>query len=506
MKKLFSIVLSLCITAGMLAGCTGAPAGSSSNGDSSSAGSSSTASTDKPAEKVTIKYLRPGNAPEQNEQLVKGINDKLDADGMNINFEIVFVASDVFQDKAALMLSTGEEVDLIAIMEDQKSLASYISMNGIAPITKHLNENGANIKKVIPEWMWESATINGEIYTIPAYWTDLADQASCITIRREKLEQFGLQDPKTTDDLLNMCKVFTEKWDGDAKPVIIPMYKEPFTWLFRTLETYPFTVVKDLIYVDQQGNVKNWLETDEFKQCAEFFRTCYEKNYVPTDILSPGWSSWNQMLTGNFIWVDGCQLWGTQEVWNERIPNSNLDTIYLKPDAKSFRPASFRNDTAVSSTSKHPADAVRFMDWMYSSQENYDLMVYGVEGLTWKNEGDGLYTKLIPDFEFNADWMIGNMEFERYEKGTYPKFIEIMGTEKDNAENSIIINFTFDPTPVATEYANCTAAVESSVYPLKLGIISYADGYKDALDKLKAAGIDKVVEEYQKQVNAYLGK
>lgn len=131
-------------------------------------------------------------------------------------------------------------------------------------------------------------------------------------------------------------------------------------------------------------------------------------------------------------------------------------------------------------------------------------MVYGVEGLTWKDEGEGLYTKLIPDFEFNADWMIGNMEYERYEKGTYEKFIEIMGVEKPDAENSVVLNFVFDPTNVATEYANCLAEVEASVYPIKLGIISYEEGYEDALAKLKAAGIDKVVEEYQKQLNEYM--
>ena len=210
------------------------------------------------------------------------------------------------------------------------------------------------------------------------------------------------------------------------------------------------------------------------------------------------------MLTGDFIWVDGCQLWGTEEVWNERIPGTTLDTIYLNPDAASFRPSSFRNDTAVSVTSKHPAEAVKFMEWVYSSQENYDLMVYGVEGLTWKDEGEGLYTKLIPDFEFNADWMIGNMEYERYEVGTYQKFIDIMGVEKPDAENSVVLNFVFDPANVATEYANCLAEVEARVWPIKLGIISMDEGYEDALAKLKAAGIDKVVEEYQRQLNEYL--
>lgn len=503
MKKIFALLLSACMTMAIFSGCATEPKAAGAN--SSSTGTSSTEQATK-GEKVTVKYLRPGTAPEQNDQLIKAINDKLEADGTNLGFEILYIPSDVFQDKTAMMLSTGDEFDLISIMEDQKTLASYVAMDGVAPITKYIDEFGSNIKKVIPEWMWESATINGEIFTIPANWTELADQASCITIRRELLEKFKLEDPKTREDLLKMCEVFTKNWEGDQAPVVIPMYKDPFTWLFRTLETYPFTVQKDLIFVDQDGTVKNWLETEEFKVCAEFFEELYKKNYVPKDILASSWSSWNQMLSGNFIWVDGCQMWGTKEVWDERIPGTNLDSIYLNPEATSFRPSSFRNDTAVSVTSKHPAEAIKFMDWMYSSQENYDLMVYGVEGVTWKNEGDGLYTKLIPDFEFNADWMIGNLEYVRYEVGTYEKFIDIMGKEKPDAVNSVIINFTFDPTPVATEYANCQAEVSRSIYPIKLGIVSYKDGYADALAKMKAAGIDKVVTEYQRQVTEYLAK
>ena len=88
--------------------------------------------------------------------------------------------------------------------------------------------------------------------------------------------------------------------------------------------------------------------------------------------------------------------------------------------------------------------------------------------------------------------------------GTYQKFIDIMGVEKPDAENSIVLNFVFDPAKVAAEYANCLAEVEARVYPIKLGIISMEEGYEDALAKLKAAGIDKVVEEYQRQLDEYL--
>lgn len=504
MKKTIALAMSAALCAVMLAGCGQNSGSSTATTENAGTSSASTASTDS-GEKTVVTYLRPGTEVEHNAELVQAINDKLDVDGTGLQLEIKYIPSDVFQDKVSMMLSTGEAFDLLCVMEDQKPFTSFIASEGIIPITEYV-EQSENLKRVIPDYMWESATVNGEIYTIPANWCEQADQNNCITVRREKLEEFGLEDPQTMNDLLNMCRVFTEKWDGANKPVVIPMYKEPFTYLFRTLDTYPFTVQKDLIFIDQEGNVKNWLETDEFRQCADFFHTLYQEGYVPEDVLSAGWSSWNTMLTGDFIWVDQCQLWDTEAVWQERIPGVELDTIYLNQDAPQFRSSSFRNDTAVSSTSEHPEAAVKFMDWMYASQENYDLMVYGVEGLTWNDVGDGLYTKNDPAFEFNADWMIGNLEYVRYQEGTYDKFIQIMGEEKPDAINSVALNFVFDPSNVADEYAACQAEVEQSIYPIKLGLVSYEDGYEDALARMKAAGIDKVVEEYQKQLDAYLGK
>ena len=315
------------------------------------------------------------------------------------------------------------------------------------------------------------------------------------------------QDQLFIEEVLRQAKIcFVGMADTDGTPYVIPMYKEPFTWLFRTLETYPFTVLDDLIFVDQEGNVKSWIETEEFKTCADFFATLYENGYVSPDILSTSWSSWNQLCSGNFIWCDGCQMWGSEEYFQGLIPGCELDSVYLAPEATTFRPAAFRNSTGVSATSTHPADAVRFMNWLYSEQDNYDAVVYGIEGESWKDEGDRHFTKLGNGEAFNDDWMIGNLSLLRTEVGTYPTFIDIMYTEKADAVDSIVMNFTFDPSEVATEYANCQALVTTEIYPIKLGIISFADGGQAAIDQLKAAGIDKVIEAYQTQLNAYLGK
>ncbi|MEA5014581.1 MAG: extracellular solute-binding protein [Candidatus Limiplasma sp.] len=457
-------------------------------------------------EPVTITFVRPGNKPDNYDAQIANVNAKLAEDGMNMKLEINYIASDVFQDKLTMMTATGDAFDLVAVMEDQKSFTAYVAMESLLPLNDYLEGMDA-LSAVIPETIWNSAKIDGKIYTIPAFWTDLADQASCITIDRANLKRYGVDVPQTREDLLALCDAYAAGWEGDSTPYVIPMYKEPFTWLFRTLDSYPFTVVDELLYVTQEGEVKNWIATEEFKTCADFFATLYDKGYVSPDILSTSWSSWNQLISGNFMWCDGCQMWGSEDYFKSLIPGCELDSVYLAPEAASFRPAAFRNSIAVSATSEHPQDAVRFVNWMYASQDNYDAMVYGIEGVDWTNEGERQYTKLNPGVDnFNDDWMVGNLTLLRTEVGTYPTFIEIMYTEKKEAEDSVVINFTFDPSNVSTEYANCMALVTSDIYPIKLGIVKYADGGDAVLQQLEAAGLDKVIAEYQRQLDAFLGK
>ena len=66
--------------------------------------------------------------------------------------------------------------------------------------------------------------------------------------------------------------------------------------------------------------------------------------------------------------------------------------------------------------------------------------------------------------------------------------------------------FFFDASSVQTEYSNVQTEMEAVITPIIMGVISYEDGYESALKRLKDAGLDTVVAEYQRQFNAYMGK
>ena len=58
-------------------------------------------------------------------------------------------------------------------------------------------------------------------------------------------------------------------------------------------------------------------------------------------------------------------------------------------------------------------------------------------------------------------------------------------------------------TPVQTEYAQMQAVEQEYFNPITNGLVDYDEAIDEALKKLKEAGVDKFVEEYQRQFKAF---
>ncbi|GAB2537016.1 DUF3502 domain-containing protein [Gracilibacillus alcaliphilus] len=92
----------------------------------------------------------------------------------------------------------------------------------------------------------------------------------------------------------------------------------------------------------------------------------------------------------------------------------------------------------------------------------------------------------------------------RWTPETHPSYVETHTTVDDDAVNSITLGFNFDASAVGTEYSNSLAELETSIYPIKLGMVEYDEAFPNALEQMKAAGLDAVVAEYEKQFSEWL--
>lgn len=277
----------------------------------------------------------------------------------------------------------------------------------------------------------------------------------------------------------------------------------------RTYDSYPFTVRDNIAYISGDGVVKNWVETDEFKQDAAWFRQAYEKKLIHPDVLTVKQEQVEQQIkSGQYVFTFGTgnKFLDVQKTYPD-AKDEDFELFQFNPEKPSYRMVNAKNINVVAANSKHPDAAVKFLNWLYDNQDNYDLFMYGIEGTTYKKVGDkGLETVIDPKTNtplyLQDDWMIGNLNFIRVDQNLLSATKQLYNANPE-AKNFFAADFFFDPTPVKAEMGNVQAVITSDVTPVYRGVLDYDKYIKSAQDKLKAAGIEKVIAEYQRQLDAY---
>ena len=161
------------------------------------------------------------------------------------------------------------------------------------------------------------------------------------------------------------------------------MLEEPAYFLHTTYDTYPFTVADNMIYIDQQGNVKSWFETEEFKRRAVHERA-YKRGLIMSDLLTTPTEVINQEeLAGRYLYRPG-------DVGKRRhssdVPGREAGyLLFGRPaEIQILRDPQFQRDLCYVSA---PRGRHSILNWVYSSQENMDLVQSGVKDVHWKDTG-----------------------------------------------------------------------------------------------------------------------
>jgi len=310
---------------------------------------------------------------------------------------------------------------------------------------------------------------------------------------------------------MNIYETVINGENNNNKYSFLPDDTVDFKYLHRWFDSFPFNVADELIMVSSDGKVSSWLESEEVKEGAKLHNEMYNKGLIPKDILNmPGEEYVKQGSGGLTIITTDEQLDWWPSIKKEN-PNAIMEDFLTAPEKPMIRTLAYTNSNAISATTKNPEAGVMFFDWLYAKAENYELFAYGIENTHWKNVGEQLKETINPD-ENNygiPEFAFSNGKYKRNTTDIHPTALNLLNETVDGVNfadtiNFITLGFVFNPEPVSAEFSNCQAEIKSSFIPIAFGVLSYEDGYEAALKKLKAAGIDKVILEYEKQLNEFL--
>ena len=164
---------------------------------------------------------------------------------------------------------------------------------------------------------------------------------------------------------------------------------------------------------------------------------------------------------------------------------------------------------AISSTSKNPERALAIWDLLVTDREFYDAFNYGVLDTTYTVNEAGQFK--ITDSDLYAETGMFSakvMEYYRNIMGAPENLDEIYASWEEqiaadpNADR--FAGFVLDYTPVETEYATCQNIYMQYWMPLELGYTEAESGLAQFKEMMETAGIEKLREEWQAQLDAYL--
>ena len=419
--------------------------------------------------------------------------NKIVKEKIGTTIDLQFVDTGAFTEKMNMNMASGRDFD-ICFTGWVNPYVQAVQNGGLMDITDKL-DNYPELKNAIPDYAWEIAKIDGRIYAVPNI--QIMAVATSLVIFKDIADKydFDFSTVKTIDDIepyLEMVK----NGEPDIYPYrtnygITPWYADKYEELSANI-----VIKKD----GSSGKLELLRDTEEFKHGVETLHRWYKKGYIRPDVLSASDDN-NDYLAGKYAVSHTMYKPGVEA---ELKSQTGRDVIVI-PLHEPYLTKEKGTATmiGVGQNCKNSEKALEFIQLINTNEELYNLISYGIEGkhYTKNDEGKIVYTE-NSGYAPKAAWKFGN-QFKAYIVEGQDDDIWAQ-TEKVNndAKKSPLLGFVFDNTNVKSELSQ-VETVKSAYGVLSTGAQDPSEYIDEYNSKMDTAGQRKILEEMQKQVDAY---
>ncbi len=253
---------------------------------------------------------------------------------------------------------------------------------------------------------------------------------------------------------------------------------------------------------DSDTEVVNLYEEPEYIEAIETVRDWYEKGYIMKDAATTNDMEIDVIRSGKGFGA----FTNIKPGIDVEISNSTGYEIVSVGISEAFQTTSVDWMLSIARNSENPEKAMEFMNLLYSDADIMNLIAIGIEGEHYVLNDEGLAT-LPEGIEKSAylqgQWQLGNNFLTHVMEGNDPDLWEQMEEFNNNAIPSPALGFSFNSEPVKTEMAALANVVEQYRKGLESGTLDPEKTLPEFNGKLKATGLNKVIEEQQRQIDEW---
>lgn len=527
-KKWLSMILVMTMAVSLLYGCSSEKEEKATEGTAAEAETSTEASTETSTETAqsTTKeivnlywqYPSPGELPPGFGDMEAALNEMM---GRDIGVNITFVPTNLdvaFQD-ATLMISAGEQLDVAMTWG---TLGQFVEKGLLLPIGEMLEKSGkTDMLKENNSNPYALGSYDGETYGVPAGNTTY--NVLSYNMKKTIADKYNLTpDDNKIYTLDEMEEIFRLINEGEGTDVIcqIPWSNtnEPLNYNFGEYDKFGGDLSYGVLMLNRgfdTTEIVNIFETPEYADYAErMYKWAQE-----------GWISPDAAVTTDTVAdivnrdkVAGYFGWGAPET-------SMLENTEVKDGIVQFKIVDgFVRDTApffswvIPITSVNPEKALEAITYIYEHKEAAWLIQFGIEGVSYNivsEDGDKVSAEYLAEDVsdlpyYNVYGLWGNrLQWPTFgetspelniKKAEYQKKYESEGRIPKSA------GYVFKSADVSSQIAAVQTVMAQYTTSINCGALDPQKALPEFIDALKAAGIDEIIAENQKQFDAWLAQ
>ncbi len=510
MSKLSLVLAMILVTAGLVSSCL--PQVTTTGQQPDRLPSTVRPAADGAQEIVLVFGHSSADIPDLN-RVVEKINSYTSVK-INTTVRIVAIPLSNYLQQVKLMLTSQETMDLLmtgnlAFVD----FAGQANSNQLLALDHLLDRYGQGILEACGEFL-VVGEINGRIYGVESVNDEAPGIALCI--RQDMVDQYGL-DLSGVSSLEDLEDVFAQlKAAGaDREMAIFSPSTAADTGIEVSIRAmgadplgsnYYYTgVLMDPHDISQP--IVNFYETET---CLELLRLIYRWNqagYVMPGILTNREDP--QTLIRSNVLMSYLQAYhpAAQGQVNTQCATPMQLVEIQDPLSTTERVGPFI--WAIPKHSKLPINAMKFLNLMYSDEVVVNLLDWGIEGTHYVKNEDGSISypegvsATTSTYPMNYSFIWGNELLSHILAGEDQDMWVKMKAFNETAPKSQALGFTFNINPVYAEYTACLDVYQRYAKALGSGSVDPDVILPEFLGKLKAAGVEKIIAEKQRQLDLF---
>ncbi|MCL6458802.1 MAG: ABC transporter substrate-binding protein [Gorillibacterium sp.] len=465
-----------------------------------SAGTSAVVSQEPALDPVELSIYYPGTAQKDVAAVEEELNKQL-KDKINATVKINAVDWGNWAQKINLMSASGEPFDLV-FTAGWDNFSGNVAKGAFLDLTPLIDEYASATKAQMNPLLLSGTQVNGKNYAIPVE-KEMASEFG-VVLNKDLVDKynFDITTVKSLKDLEPMLQTIKDK-----EPGIIPMWGGKNNVSLLPYEVIGNSAVPGAIQMDGTTKVINQWETPEMQDILKLMKDWNAKGYFqkdpvtqkdagPSNKAGTTFAQWQQLTPGKDAVLS--QQWGHPMVQIE------LTQPYTASGDLSGAM------TAISRTSKNPERAMMLINLLHTDPQLLNTLIFGVEGKHYVKVNDT--TIKVPDgmvagqtgYSPGNNYMFGSQFINALWDNEEPQKWEQYKAFNESAKPSKIVGFSYNSEPVKNEEAAIVNIYNAYIDGLSTGVIDYEKELPVFIDKMKKAGLDKVIAEKQKQIDEFL--